>query len=173
MRCDLSRLLCWKITKRIHSSKPALLNHPIGLTLFVEKEQQLWAHPDPGQWWFYDCCHPAEPLQLHHDLCKRWNTVKKNLLTLHRNCTKTIQSAQYWTTRWVRLATNQHWYIQSMCVVKTVFSHIRHCSQLMFKEQHYFKIWQHQSAIHTWPNKQAGTMTRWRTNGPNPPESIQ
>ena len=30
VRCDLSRLLVWKITKRIHSSKPALLNRPLG-----------------------------------------------------------------------------------------------------------------------------------------------
>ena len=29
MRCDLSRLLARKITKRIHSSKPASLNRPI------------------------------------------------------------------------------------------------------------------------------------------------
>ena len=29
MRCDLSRLLSRKITKRVHSSKPASLNHPI------------------------------------------------------------------------------------------------------------------------------------------------
>ena len=29
VRCDHSRLLAWKITKRIHSSKPALLNRPI------------------------------------------------------------------------------------------------------------------------------------------------
>ena len=29
MCCDLSRLLAQKITKRIHSSKPASLNHPI------------------------------------------------------------------------------------------------------------------------------------------------
>ena len=27
--CDLSRLLAWKITKRIHLCKPASLNHPI------------------------------------------------------------------------------------------------------------------------------------------------
>ena len=32
VRCDLSRLLARKITKRIHSSKPASLNRPIGLT---------------------------------------------------------------------------------------------------------------------------------------------
>ena len=30
MRCDLSQLLSWKITKRIHSSKPASLNRPVG-----------------------------------------------------------------------------------------------------------------------------------------------
>ena len=30
VRCDLSRLLVRKITKRIHSSKPASLNRPIG-----------------------------------------------------------------------------------------------------------------------------------------------
>ena len=29
VRCDLSQLLARKITKRIHSSKPASLNHPI------------------------------------------------------------------------------------------------------------------------------------------------
>ena len=33
MRCDLLWLLCWKITKRIHSSKPASLNCPVGYTL--------------------------------------------------------------------------------------------------------------------------------------------
>jgi len=31
VRCNLSWLLCWKITKCIHSSKPASLNCPIGL----------------------------------------------------------------------------------------------------------------------------------------------
>ena len=31
VRCDLSRLLARKITKRIHSSKPATLNRPIAL----------------------------------------------------------------------------------------------------------------------------------------------
>ena len=30
VHCDLSRLPCWKITKRIHSSKPASLNLQIG-----------------------------------------------------------------------------------------------------------------------------------------------
>ena len=33
MRCDLSQLLARKITKRIHSSKLASLNHPIRCTL--------------------------------------------------------------------------------------------------------------------------------------------
>ena len=33
VHCDLSRLLVWKITKRIHSSTPALLNRP---TVYAE-----------------------------------------------------------------------------------------------------------------------------------------
>ena len=34
VRCDLLRLLCWKITKHIHSSKPASLNRPIAVTVW-------------------------------------------------------------------------------------------------------------------------------------------
>ena len=35
MRCDLSRLLARKITKRIHSSKPASLNRPIAVVVIA------------------------------------------------------------------------------------------------------------------------------------------
>ena len=34
-----SRLLAWKITKRIHSSKPASLNRPIGTNPWLEREK--------------------------------------------------------------------------------------------------------------------------------------
>ena len=35
VRCDLSRLLARKITKRIHSSKPASLNRPIYISIYL------------------------------------------------------------------------------------------------------------------------------------------
>ena len=38
VHCDLSRLLVRKITKHIHSSKPASLNRPIVLYLAVDQQ---------------------------------------------------------------------------------------------------------------------------------------
>ena len=43
MCCDLLRLLVWKITKRIHSSKPASLNRPIG-----KSWSELWTLTERG-----------------------------------------------------------------------------------------------------------------------------
>ena len=42
-RCDLSRLLARKITKGIHSCKPASLNRPIEASLPCQK--RAWVHP--------------------------------------------------------------------------------------------------------------------------------
>ena len=41
VRCDLSRLLARKITKRIHSSKPASLNHPIPLLSSITSTSKI------------------------------------------------------------------------------------------------------------------------------------
>ena len=43
--CDLSRLLAWKITKDIHSCKPASLNRQIGWGLRVELFRKMYYTP--------------------------------------------------------------------------------------------------------------------------------
>ena len=42
--CDLSRLLAWKITKGIHSCKPALLNRPVQEICLLNTDFHKYTH---------------------------------------------------------------------------------------------------------------------------------
>ena len=62
VRCDLSRLLSRKITKRIHSSKPASLNRPIAIP---HKKRNKTEIDQTGHWWENHLFKPRPALRVH------------------------------------------------------------------------------------------------------------
>ena len=78
--CDLSRLLAWKITKGVHSCKPALLNCPMEyVSCFTQSAGRLSATSGAGTVL-------ANVADVYRQMCTRLEAGQWPLLPLHGWC---------------------------------------------------------------------------------------
>ena len=89
--CDHSRLLAWKITKRIHSSKPASLNRPIASIFHIKwapRELHYFTQQPPDTCaQMYTCTHMTVNTHLTYNFCFFNNfTVSTTLVTKIHCC---------------------------------------------------------------------------------------
>ena len=72
--CDLSRLLAWKITKGIHSCKPALLNRPVQEICLLNTDFHKHTHAHTHTLKYL-------VLQLQVEMVLYWSVLQFQLLT--------------------------------------------------------------------------------------------
>ena len=91
--CNLSRLLAWKITKGIHSCKPALLNRPIMLSSCVHRLL------GPNCW--------SQLLSYFLLYCKEAALIESHQLSWYCGCTMT--TPKYKTPRQLLMTGGKTW----------------------------------------------------------------
>ena len=98
MRCDLSRLLSRKITKRIHSSKPASLNRPIHYTFLHYTPHTSSLHTT-----HFLTIHYTLPYYILHTLFSHYNYILPHYTT--HFCQYTLHTSSLYTPHYFSLYT--------------------------------------------------------------------